>query len=59
MCHSLLVETHADTKIQHKPNKKYYDPRKWVREGEETMKKRVMQALEDFKTEDKVSMPSA
>jgi fructose-bisphosphate aldolase class II len=32
-----------------KPNKKYYDPRVWVREGEKTMKTRVQQALEDFK----------
>jgi len=31
-----------------KPNKKYYDPRVWVREGEKTMKARVMQALQDF-----------
>jgi len=31
-----------------KPNKKYYDPRTWVRKGEETMKKRVQEALEDF-----------
>lgn len=32
-----------------KPNKKYYDPRVWVREGEKTMKERVVRALEDFK----------
>lgn len=32
-----------------KPNKKYYDPRVWVREGEKTMSARVKQALEDFK----------
>ncbi|KAI1353874.1 hypothetical protein F5Y01DRAFT_43158 [Xylaria sp. FL0043] len=31
-----------------KPNKKKYDPRVWVREGEKTMKARVMEALEDF-----------
>jgi fructose-bisphosphate aldolase, class II len=31
-----------------KPNKKYYDPRVWVREGEKTMSKRVAEALEDF-----------
>jgi fructose-bisphosphate aldolase class II len=30
------------------PNKKKYDPRVWVREGEKTMKARVMEALEDF-----------
>lgn len=31
-----------------KPNKKKYDPRVWVREGEKTMKARVVQALDDF-----------
>ena len=31
-----------------KPNKKYYDPRVWVREGEKTMTKRVAEALHDF-----------
>jgi fructose-bisphosphate aldolase class II len=33
-----------------KPNKKYFDPRVWVREGEKTMSKRVAEALNDFKT---------
>ena len=33
-----------------KPNKKYFDPRVWVREGEKTMSKRVKEALNDFKT---------
>jgi fructose-bisphosphate aldolase class II len=33
-----------------KPNKKYYDPRVWVREGEKTMTKRVAIALDDFNT---------
>jgi fructose-bisphosphate aldolase class II len=33
-----------------KPNKKYYDPRVWVREGEVTMRKRVESALKDFNT---------
>ena len=31
-----------------KPNKKYYDPRVWVREGEKTMTSRVKEALSDF-----------
>jgi fructose-bisphosphate aldolase class II len=30
------------------PNKKYYDPRKWLREGEVTFKKRLEQAFEDL-----------
>jgi len=33
-----------------KPNKKYYDPRVWVREGEKTMSARIKEALEDFNT---------
>ena len=31
-----------------KPNKKYYDPRKWLRESEESMVKRLMIAFEDL-----------
>jgi fructose-bisphosphate aldolase class II len=30
------------------PNKKYYDPRKWVREGEATFNKRLEQAFADL-----------
>ncbi|MFT7072621.1 class II fructose-bisphosphate aldolase [Patiriisocius sp. Uisw_017] len=30
------------------PNKKYYDPRKWMREGELTFKKRLTKAFEDL-----------
>ena len=30
------------------PNKKYYDPRKWLREGEITFKNRLIQAFEDL-----------
>ena len=31
-----------------KPNKKYYDPRGWVRKGEETFMARLTQAFEDL-----------
>ena len=31
-----------------KPNKKYYDPRKWIREGELTFKTRLKKSLEDL-----------
>ncbi|MEM6378917.1 MAG: class II fructose-bisphosphate aldolase [Bacteroidota bacterium] len=31
-----------------KPNKKYYDPRKWLREGEKTFVTRLRQAFEDL-----------
>ncbi|KAJ4349827.1 Fructose-bisphosphate aldolase 1 [Didymosphaeria variabile] len=37
-----------------KPNKKYYDPRVWVREGEKTMTKRIVVALDDFYTTGKL-----
>lgn len=30
------------------PNKKYYDPRKWLREGEKSFVKRLVQAFEDL-----------
>lgn len=30
------------------PNKKYYDPRKWLREGERTFKERLKQAFKDL-----------
>jgi fructose-bisphosphate aldolase, class II len=33
-----------------KPNKKYFDPRVWVRKGEESMSKRVKEGLDDFNT---------
>ncbi|SPQ24999.1 b22cf2b2-2726-40ff-a18e-9f7ceaa31ea0 [Thermothielavioides terrestris] len=33
-----------------KPNKKKYDPRVWIREGEKTMSARVAECLQDFKT---------
>ena len=31
-----------------KPNKKYYDPRSWLRKGEETFKARLFQAFKDL-----------
>ena len=30
------------------PNKKYYDPRKWLREGEKTFRNRLIKAFEDL-----------
>jgi fructose-bisphosphate aldolase class II len=33
---------------EEKPNKKYYDPRKWLRKGEETFKARLTQAFKDL-----------
>lgn len=37
-----------------KPNKKYFDPRVWVREGEITMKERITKALVLFGTKDQI-----
>lgn len=37
-----------------KPNKKYFDPRVWVREGEKTMSKRVTEALDIFHTKGQI-----
>ena len=33
---------------EEKPNKKYYDPRVWLRKGEETFKARLKMAFEDL-----------
>jgi len=35
-------------KGEDKPNKKYYDPRKWLREGEISMVKRLERAFSDL-----------
>jgi fructose-bisphosphate aldolase class II len=31
-----------------KPNKKYYDPRVWMRKGEDAFRKRLVQAFDDL-----------
>ncbi len=36
-----------------KPNKKYYDPRAWLRKGEESMKTRLIKAFEDLNAIDR------
>ncbi len=33
---------------EEKPNKKFYDPRVWVRKGEETFSARLVKAFEDL-----------
>jgi fructose-bisphosphate aldolase, class II len=38
-----------------KPNKKYYDPRVWLREGEKSIMKRLKQAFEDLNAVNKNS----
>ncbi|MCH8550444.1 MAG: class II fructose-bisphosphate aldolase [Natronospirillum sp.] len=37
---------------EHKPNKKYYDPRKWLREGQTSMAKRLEKAFKDLNAYD-------
>merc|ERR1711998_647211 len=37
-----------------KPNKKFYDPRVWLRKAEETMIKRVKEASDDLGNKDKL-----
>jgi fructose-bisphosphate aldolase class II len=38
----------GNPKGENEPNKKYYDPRKWIREGELTFIKRLTKAFEDL-----------
>ena len=33
---------------EEKPNKKYYDPRKWLRDGQKTLAARVEEAYRDL-----------
>ncbi|NPA82666.1 MAG: class II fructose-bisphosphate aldolase, partial [Epsilonproteobacteria bacterium] len=46
--HDYLQSQIGNPEGEDKPNKKYYDPRKWLREGEISMKKRVEQAFSDL-----------
>ncbi len=36
-----------------KPNKKYYDPRKWLRAGQETLVARTIEAFKDLNAMDR------
>ena len=38
---------------EEKPNKKYYDPRKWLRAGQETLRERVIAAFKDLHAMDR------
>ncbi len=46
--HDYLQSQIGNPEGEDKPNKKYYDPRKWLREGEIFMKERVKQAFLDL-----------
>ena len=47
--HDYLQSQIGNPEGEDKPNKKYYDPRKWLREGEISMKNRVIQAYKDLR----------
>jgi fructose-bisphosphate aldolase class II len=40
------------------PNKKYYDPRVWIREGEVSIRKRLIQAFEELNAVNKLELES-
>ena len=46
--HDYLQGQIGNPEGEDKPNKNYYDPRKWLRAGEESMVKRLEQAFEDL-----------
>ncbi len=46
--HAYLQGQIGNPEGEDKPNKKYYDPRKWLREGELSMVKRLEQAFSDL-----------
>lgn len=46
--HGYLQGQIGNPEGEDKPNKKYYDPRKWLREGEKAMVARLKQAFEDL-----------
>ena len=45
-----LMSAVGNPEGEDKPNKKYFDPRVWVREGEKRMSARVAEGLTDFNT---------
>ncbi len=47
--HDYLQSQIGNPEGEDKPNKKYYDPRKWLREGEKSMKERVIKAYRDLR----------
>jgi len=46
--HDYLQSQIGNPEGEDKPNKKYYDPRKWLRAGQESLVARVLQAFEDL-----------
>jgi fructose-bisphosphate aldolase class II len=46
--HGYLQGQIGNPEGEDKPNKKYYDPRKWLREGEKSLVERLKIAFEDL-----------
>jgi len=51
--HDYLQGQIGNPEGEDKPNKKYYDPRKWLREGEKSMVARLKEAFEDLNCVDR------
>ncbi len=51
--HDYLQEQIGNPEGEDKPNKKYYDPRKWLREGENAMVERLKVAFDDLNNLDR------
>ncbi len=51
--HDYLQGQIGNPEGEEKPNKKYYDPRKWLRAGQETLVARVKQAFSDLNALDR------
>lgn len=49
-----LMTSVGNPEGEDKPNKKYYDPRVWVREGEKSMSKKITENLGIFHTKDQL-----
>jgi fructose-bisphosphate aldolase class II len=51
--HAYLQGQIGNPEGEDKPNKKYYDPRKWLRAGQESLVKRVQEAYKDLNALDR------
>ena len=51
--HDCLQGQIGNPEGEDKPNKKYYDPRKWLRAGQETLVERTVEAFKDLNAMDR------
>ena len=51
--HDYLQSQIGNPEGEDKPNKSYYDPRKWLRAGEESMRERVIRAFKELNAIDR------